>query len=175
MKRWWLFAQALRFAWECTSGLTALVPRIMVNTPKFPPKVFPKCRAEWPLPPIHLSRSTRMPQLLPLEPLPLMNVLLNSLVTDQELAELGKGLTPANTTRCTKWTLKTFELWKNARNQRFPEDGVPEDLLTCTDPSLLNIHLTWFAVEARKASGEYYPPLIFASASLRHFMPYKGN
>ena len=90
-------------------------------------------------------------------------------IGEGELVKLGKGLTPANTTRCTKWALKTFELW-NARNQRFPEDGVPEDLFTCTDPSLLNIHLTRFAVEARKASGEYYPP-----SSLRHFMSYEGN
>ena len=51
-----------------------------------------------------------------------------------------------------------YELWRNARNQRFPDDGVSEDLLMCTDPGLLNIHLTRFAVEARKASGKYYPP-----------------
>ena len=80
-------------------------------------------------------------------------------IDDGELVELGKGLIPANTSlRCTKWALKTFELWRNARNERFPDDSVPEDLLMSTDPSLLNTHLTQFIVEARKANREYYPP-----------------
>ena len=79
-------------------------------------------------------------------------------IGDEELVQLGKGLIPANTSRCTKWALKTFELWRNARNQRFPDDCVPEDLFMSTDSSLLNTHLARFAVQARKASGEYYPP-----------------
>ena len=65
---------------------------------------------------------------------------------------------PANTTKCTKWALKTFELWKNARNTSFPDDCVPEDLLMSTDPCLLTTHLTRFAVETRKVNGERYPP-----------------
>ena len=83
---------------------------------------------------------------------------LSTFVGDEELAELSKGLTPANTTKCTQWALNTFELWKNARNQKFPDDCVPQDLFTSTDPSLLCTHLTRFAVEARKANGEHYPP-----------------
>ena len=79
-------------------------------------------------------------------------------IDDKELAELSKGLIPANTSKCTNWALKTFELWKNARNQRFPNDCIPEDLFHTVDPSLLNTHLTRFAVEARKANGEQYPP-----------------
>ena len=39
-----------------------------------------------------------------------------------------------------------------------PEDPVPEDLLVTCDPVLLNTHLLKFAVEARKANGENYPP-----------------
>ena len=60
---------------------------------------------------------------------------------------------------------------------RMPEiKGFSEDLLMCTDPSHLNIHLTQFAVEARKASGEYYPPSsLYQLSSLQHFMPYEGN
>ena len=50
-------------------------------------------------------------------------------IDDGELVELGKEFIPANTSRCTKWALKTFELWRNARNERFPDDSVPEDLL----------------------------------------------
>ena len=79
-------------------------------------------------------------------------------INKQELAELGKGLIPANTTKCTKWALKTFELWKNARNQRFPYDRVPDELFQSNDPSVLSVHLTRFAVEARKSTGEHYPP-----------------
>ena len=79
-------------------------------------------------------------------------------IGDKELIEFNKGLIPANTSRCTKWAVKTFESWRNARNQRFPDDTVPEDLFLSTNPSLLNAHLVHFAVEARKASGEYYPP-----------------
>ena len=79
-------------------------------------------------------------------------------ISDQELSELGRGLIPANTTKSTKWALKTFELWKNSRNQSFPDDRVPQELFMSTDPSLLSTHLTRFAVEARKANGEHYPP-----------------
>ena len=77
-------------------------------------------------------------------------------ISDQELAELGNGLIPANTTKCTKWALKTFELWKNARNQSFPDDCVPEDLFMSTDPCFLTTHLTRFTVETRKANNEVY-------------------
>ena len=64
-------------------------------------------------------------------------------IDDKELAEQSKGLIPANTSKCTNWALKTFELWKNARNQRFPNEYIPEDLfhtvdcLTPTSPILL--------------------------------------
>ena len=79
-------------------------------------------------------------------------------VHEQELAELGKGLVPANTSKCTKWALKTFERRKTARNQRFPCDHVPDELFQSNDPSVLSVHLTRFVVEARKATGEHYPP-----------------
>ena len=75
-----------------------------------------------------------------------------------ELLELSKGYTPANTSKATKWTLNVFELWRQARNQCYPEDPVPEHLLTSCDPVLLNTHLARFAVEARKTSGDPYPP-----------------
>ena len=79
-------------------------------------------------------------------------------VSDDELATLSKGLIPANTSRNTKWALKTFEEWRNARNLNFPQDPVPETLLTCTDPAVLSVNLSRFSVEARKSSGELYPP-----------------
>ena len=72
--------------------------------------------------------------------------------------ELSKGLIPKNTAKNTKWALNSFEEWKNARNKKFPEDPVPEDLFTCTDPSILSVHLSRLSVEARKSTGELYPP-----------------
>ena len=78
--------------------------------------------------------------------------------SDKELTELSKGYTPANTSRSTKWALNVFDQWCQARNQRYPEDTVPEHLLTSCDPLLLNTHLARFAVEARKTTGESYPP-----------------
>ena len=78
--------------------------------------------------------------------------------SEENLLELAKGFTPANTRSSTKWALNVFELWKQARNTHHPEDPVPQDLLVTCDPSLLNTHLSKFAVEARKANGEIYPP-----------------
>ena len=63
------------------------------------------------------------------------------LKSNEELVELSKGYTPADTNRSTKWALKVFELWSQARNQCYPEDPVPEHLLTSCDPVLLNTHL----------------------------------
>ena len=78
--------------------------------------------------------------------------------SEENLLELAKGFTPANTRSSTKWALNVFELWKQARNTHHPEDPVPQDLLVTCDPSLLNTHLSKFAVEAKKANGEIYPP-----------------
>ena len=79
-------------------------------------------------------------------------------VSDDELSTLSKGLVPANTSRNTKWALKTFEEWRNARNLNFPQDPVPDNLFMCTDPAVLSVNLSRFSVEARKSSGEHYPP-----------------
>ena len=78
--------------------------------------------------------------------------------SDKELLELAKDYTPANTSRSTKWALKVFDLWSQARNQRYPEDPVPDHLLTSSDPVLLNTYLARFTVEARKTNGDSYPP-----------------
>ena len=44
------------------------------------------------------------------------------------------------------------------RNQFNLLDPVPDDILQCTDPITLNNHLSRFVVEARKSTGEHYPP-----------------
>ena len=75
------------------------------------------------------------PQLLQSEPLlPATSASENQrfdFASDQQLSELSKGLIPANTSKSTKWAIKTFELWSEARNKSQPQDPVPAHLLTC--------------------------------------------
>ena len=70
--------------------------------------------------------------------------------SEEELLNISKGYTPANTNKSTKWTLK---VWSQARKQRYPEDLIPEHLQSSYAP-VLNTHLARFAVETRKANGE---------------------
>ena len=51
-----------------------------------------------------------------------------------------------------------FAAWKKARNEKHPDNPVPDDLLTSCDPAILNTHLSRFVLETRKANGEFYPP-----------------
>ena len=82
----------------------------------------------------------------------------STFVNDDELAVLSKGIVPVNTDKNTKWALSNFFAWKEARDKKYPDNPVPEDILTCSDPATLNTHLSRFVVETRKANGELYPP-----------------
>ena len=64
----------------------------------------------------------------------------------------------ANTSKSTKWAIKTFESWSEARNRSRPQDPIPVDLLACNDPARLCTHISRFAVETRKANGDPYLP-----------------
>ena len=86
-------------------------------------------------------------------------------VSDDKLANLAKGFVPDNTERNTRWALKNFDLWRKARNECRPEDPVPEDFFQCSDPKILNRHLSRFVLETRKSNGERYPP-----ATLHHLL-----
>ena len=79
-------------------------------------------------------------------------------VTDEQVAALSKGVTPANTDKSTKWAVNNFEAWKEARNQKYPDDQVPDDLFMCTNPTILSVHLSRFVLKTRKSNSEYYPP-----------------
>ena len=70
--------------------------------------------------------------------------------SDQELEELTSGVVPENTSRSTKWALKTFHSWCEARKAQTTEN-VPSNLLTNPDVTLLNKYISMFAVEARKS------------------------
>ena len=100
-------------------------------------------------------KATHVVMLTASKPLQLTNALQNSSVTKNQL-NLTKVF---KTLQNAKWALKTFESWRNARNQRFPDDHIRRSLHEhLANSSVYNTHLTHFAVEVRKASGEYYPP-----------------
>ena len=82
----------------------------------------------------------------------------STFVDDEQLAVLSKGVVPANTDKSTKWALANFDAWRKARNEKYPANPVPEDLLTTNDPALLNTQLSRFVLETRKSNGEPYPP-----------------
>ena len=52
----------------------------------------------------------------------------------------------------------TYFLTPTPLKHRFPEELVPNDLLTANDPQMLCKHLSRFVVETRKANGDPYPP-----------------
>ena len=65
---------------------------------------------------------------------------------EEELSEFAEGLVPENTNKSTKWDLNNFEALMKARNTSYPDDQVPQDILLCSDPELLNLHLSRFVI-----------------------------
>ena len=77
-----------------------------------------------------------------------------------------KGLVPENTNKSTKWALNNFEAWMKARNTSYADDQVPQDILLCSDPELLNLqnlHLSRFVIETRNSNGEFFIFFIMCS------------
>ena len=60
-----------------------------------------------------------------------------ALGSDDEIAQLAKGLVPQNTAKMTSWALKSFYEWKTNRNKHNPADPVPDDIFNCSDPGIL--------------------------------------
>ena len=76
---------------------------------------------------------------------------------DDEIDQLKEGYKPANTERCTRWALKNFEDWREAR-ERAQREKCPDDLLKSSDPILLCEWLSRYAAETRTVDGNAYPP-----------------
>ena len=76
----------------------------------------------------------------------------------KEMSKSAEGITPANTAKTTAWALNNFQRWMASRNSLTPSDPVPDDILQCTNPQLLNNHLSKYVVETRKSNGDFYPP-----------------
>ena len=56
----------------------------------------------------------------------------NSFLTADEAEKIAVGYIPKNTEKTTKWAVRNFNEWREARNCKFPNDPVPSDLLTST-------------------------------------------
>ena len=65
-----------------------------------------------------------------------------------------------NTNKSTKWALNNFEAWVKTRNTSCPDNPVPEGTLMSSNPEALNLHLSRFVIETRKANGEVYLPTL---------------
>ena len=79
-------------------------------------------------------------------------------VTPDELSKLKEGDCPANTLKNNMWALKTFEEWRVTRNNRYPADLCPENILVTDDKQILCEWLCKFFTEVRKGNGEEYTP-----------------
>ena len=79
-------------------------------------------------------------------------------VTDDEITKLSTVQRPKNTEYSTKWALKNFTEWRNARNTNNPDAQVPVTLIEDGDPEELNKWLSFYVAETRNTKGAPYPP-----------------
>ena len=79
-------------------------------------------------------------------------------VEEEQVVEASKGVVPDNTKRRNNWALRNFSLWMENRNKQVPNDVVPEDILSCQDPAILNKWLCRYVLETRQENGNPYPP-----------------
>ena len=54
---------------------------------------------------------------------------------EEQLSELAKGLITGNTKGSINWAMKNSDLWLKSRNDANPENPVPENILTSSDPA----------------------------------------
>ena len=76
-------------------------------------------------------------------------------VSDEQLAAMSKGVTPAKSTR---WALSNFESWKQARNEKHPGDLIPEHLLTSTTQLFLTSTFLGLYWKQGSPVANTYPP-----------------
>ena len=77
-------------------------------------------------------------------------------VTTDDLEGFMEGSCPENTAKSTEWAVRNFEAWRLARNEQFPEEVCPDDVLE--DESDTCKWLCRFVSETRKADGKEYTP-----------------
>ena len=82
-----------------------------------------------------------------------------AIVDDNDVEVAAKGVVPANTAKNNAWAARNFSDWVDSRNKSFnPDDRVPDDLLSYSDPAVVCSWLCRFVLETRQKSGEPYPP-----------------
>ena len=74
-------------------------------------------------------------------------------IDNEELQEMSKGFVPTNTSKNTKWGLNNLEAWKEERNNKYPDDPIPEDLLETTNEEILSLWLSRYVAETRNSTG----------------------
>ena len=78
--------------------------------------------------------------------------------TMEDLESFKEGCCPANTAKNNNWALRTFELWRVARNIKYTSDQCPSNLFETGSHEKLCDWLCKFITEARKADGKEYTP-----------------
>ena len=92
-------------------------------------------------------------------------------LSDEELAGLTSKFVPKNTDKTTKWALKNFSDWREARNASNCTEKCPDDLLENPNPISLNKWLSRYVAETRQQDGTLYLPKTIQSllsGLLRH-------
>lgn len=78
--------------------------------------------------------------------------------TVEDVEKAQKVVVPTNTKKATQWSQRIFRTWQAQRNEAFPDEQCPEDILLVDDADTLSYWLSFFCKEARKANGEAYTP-----------------
>lgn len=78
----------------------------------------------------------------------------NTITTDEELAQCGRGFVPKATKDNTRWAVKNFNEWKE---WRCPTSVIPDDLLEGKDAVALNKWLSLYVKETRRKDQKQFP------------------
>ena len=78
-------------------------------------------------------------------------------VSPSKMDTICWGYIPPNTKKATSWTVRTFEQWRDQRNEKSSKES-PSDLLEKSIADSLNSCLPCFVVKTRREDGKLYPP-----------------
>ena len=81
-----------------------------------------------------------------------------SFTTLEDVQKAQKVVVPGNTQKATQWSLRVFQTWQSQRNEAFPDEQCPEEILLVDDADTLSYWLCYFCKEVRNANGEAYTP-----------------
>ena len=107
------------------------------------------------------------------EPHPSTSASRFAFASEEELSKLAEGITPANTAKATAWALNNYQQWMTSRNSLNTGDPVPDDILQCTDPQVINNHLSKYVVETRKSNRRFLPSCGDSSTTVQHSKAYE--